>query len=115
MNRLLSLKPALPEGLQDDDITADTMLVARAPIYGKKDAGRGFWKMLRSDIFGAGLKEIVVMRALYFEQADGDVKVTMVTHVDDAGWASKPSYEHMVDGLLEMNQLKKIERGGSCR
>ena len=31
-------------GVPDVDISADTMFVARVPIYGTCDAGRGFWK-----------------------------------------------------------------------
>lgn len=40
--------------------------------------------------------------------------VMMVTHVDEAMWGSKPGYEGMVYGLMEMFKLKKIEKG-SCR
>ena len=39
-----------PGGVPDADISADTVFVARVPIYGTCDAGRGFWKKLRHDI-----------------------------------------------------------------
>ena len=31
-------------GVPDVDISADTMFVARVPIYGTCDTGRGFWR-----------------------------------------------------------------------
>ena len=46
-----------PGGVQDVDISADTMFVALVPIYGTCDAGRGFWKKLHHDILSTGLKE----------------------------------------------------------
>ena len=51
-------------GVPDVDISADTMFVARVSMYGTCDAGRGFWKKLRHDILGTGLKENAVLRAL---------------------------------------------------
>ena len=54
-----------PGGVPDVDISADTMFVARVPIYGTCDAGRGFWKKLRHDILSSGLKENAAIRALY--------------------------------------------------
>ena len=43
-----------PVGVPDVDISADTMFVARDPIYGTCNAGRGFWKKLRHDILSTG-------------------------------------------------------------
>ena len=47
-----------PGGVPDVDVSADTMFVARVPIYGTCDAGRGFWKKLRHHILSTGLKEM---------------------------------------------------------
>ena len=52
-----------PGGVPDVDLSAENMFVARVPIYGKCDAGRGFWKKLRHDILSTGLKENAVIRA----------------------------------------------------
>ena len=50
-----------PGGVPDAEISADTMFDARVPTYGTCDAGRGFWKKLRHDILGTGLKENAVL------------------------------------------------------
>ena len=72
-----------PGGVPDVDMSADNMFVARVPIYGTCDAGRGFWKKLRHDIFSTGLKENAVIRALYIYQEDGKPKSMLATHVND--------------------------------
>ena len=69
-----------PGGVPDVDISADTMFVARVPIYGTCDAGRGFWKKLRHDILSTGLNENAVIRALYIYQEDGEPKSMLATH-----------------------------------
>lgn len=78
-----------------------------------KDAGRGFGKQIRSDIVATGLNVNAVMRALYYQQVDGDIKVLMVTRVDDVMWASKPGSEHVMGGLVEKCQLREVEKGFS--
>ena len=80
-------------GVPDVDVSADTMFVARVPIYGTCDAGRGFWKKLRHDILSTGLKENAVIRALYIYPEDGEPKLMLATHVDDMLWATKSGYE----------------------
>ena len=70
LERLISMRRP-PGGVPDVDISADTMFVARVPIHGTCDAGRGFWKKLRHDILSTGLKENAVIRALYIYQEDG--------------------------------------------
>ena len=99
-----------PEGVPDADITADTMFVARVPIYGTCDAGRGFLKKLRHDILSTGLKENAVIRALYIYQEDGEPKSMLATHVDDMLWATKPGYEDRVQQLLDRYTMKTVNQ-----
>ena len=56
LTRLLMLRPPRG-GLPDPEVTADTYIVARVPIYGTGDAGRGFWKRLRREILLEQLRE----------------------------------------------------------
>ena len=98
-------------GVPDVDVSADTMFVARVPIYGTCDAGRGFWKKLRHDIVSTGLKENAVIRALYIYQEDGEPKSMLATHVDDMLWATKPGYEDRVLQLLDRYTIKTVESG----
>ena len=98
-------------GVPDVDISADTMFVARVPIYGTCDAGLGFWKKLRHDILSTGLNENAVIRALYIYQEDGEPKSMLATHVDDVLWATKPGYEDRVQQLQDRSTIKTVESG----
>ena len=106
---ILMIQP--PGGVPDVDISADTMFVARVPIYGTCDAGRGFWKKLRHDILSTGLRENGVIRALYIYQEDGELKSMLATHVDDMLRATKSGYEDRVPQLLDRYTIKTVESG----
>ena len=97
--------------MADVGISADTMFVARVPIYDTCDAGRGFWKKLRHDILSTVLKENAVIRALHIHQEDGEPKSMLATHVDDMLWATKPGYEDRVQQLLDRYTIKTVESG----
>ena len=110
LERLILMRQP-PGGVPDVDISADTMFVARVPIYGTCDAGRGFWKKLRHDILSTGLKENAVIRALYIYQEDGEPKSMLATHVDDTLWATKSGYEDRVQQILDRYMIKTVESG----
>ena len=110
LERLILMRQP-PGGVPDVEISADTMFVARVPIYGTCDAGRGFWKKLRHDILSTGLKENAVIRALYIYQEDGEPKSMLATHVDDMLWATKPGYEDRVQQLPDRCTMKMVESG----
>ena len=87
------------------------MFVARVPLFGTCDAGRGFWQKLRHDILSTGLNENAVIRVLYIYQEDGEPKSMLATHVDDMLWVTKPRYEDRVQQLLDHYTLKTVESG----
>ena len=93
-------------------VSADTMFVARVPIYGTCDAGRGIGEKRnydRYDILSTGLKENAVLRALYIYQESGEPKVMLATHVDDMLWPTKPGYEDRIQQLLDHYTLKTVQ------
>ena len=58
-------------------------LLARMPVYGTQDAGRGFWKKFRRTLIAGGVRENRVMSAVYTLTVDGQLRGIVVTHVDD--------------------------------
>ena len=40
-------------------------LLARVPVYGTQDAGRGFWKKFRRTLIAGGVRENRVLSAVY--------------------------------------------------
>ena len=51
LDRILLFKQP-PGGLPDPELAPAAHLLARVPIYGTCDAGRGFWKGLRNSLVG---------------------------------------------------------------
>ena len=61
----------------------DDRLLARVPVYGTQDAGRGFWKKFRRTLIAGGVGENRVLSALYTLTVDGQLRGIVATHVDD--------------------------------
>ena len=71
MSRVLLLRQprsGLP-GLKPDD-----RLLARVPVYGTQDAGRGFWKKFRRTLIAGGVRENRVLSAVYTLTVDGQLQ-----------------------------------------
>ena len=73
-----------------------TLLLARAPIYGTRDAGRGLWKELKEVVTKTGLRQSRLCAVLFTYSEAGNNKVTLGSHVDDLLFACKPGHEHFV-------------------
>ena len=62
LDRLMLLRPP-QDGLEG--VPADGALIARMPVYGTRDAGRGLWKKIRAGFKDHGMKENLIMSALF--------------------------------------------------
>ena len=98
-------------GLPGETDLEDAALVARVPIYGLKDSGRGFWKELREQILETGCKANKYIKALYSYHEKGDLKVMIATHVDDLMYACKPGYEHIIQKVLDRFEVRETQSG----
>ena len=84
-------------------------VVARVPVYGTRDAGRGFWLKLENVISDVGLVQNSVMPAFFSYAVDGVIKVLLCTHVDDIIWANDPDCDWMIDKILSVFDVGKVE------
>ena len=109
LERLILMKQP-PGGVPDVDISADTMFVARVPIYGTCDAGRGSWKKLRQTFSALDRKKIQSSEHCIYQE-DGEPKSMLATHVDDMLWATKPGYEDREQQLPDRYTIKTVESG----
>ena len=115
MDRLLLLRQRRG-GLPDKSIPCDAMIIARVPIYGTQDAGRGFWKKARHEIIAAGLRENQIVRCFYHLTVPDDegiprAVVVLITHVDDYMWAAIPGYENVVPDIFAKFSLREFKEG----
>ena len=107
LDRLLLLKPP-SGGLLG--VPEDAGIMARVPIYGTQDAGRGFWKKLRRVITANGWRENRISRSLYhITTQEGRILGMLGTHVDDILWANEPGIDHLVEALLKQFNVGKRE------
>ena len=99
MSRVLLLRQprsGLP-GLKPDD-----RLLARVPVYGTQDAGRGFWKKFRRTLIAGGVRENRVLSAVF--------PLTVVaTHVDDLLYAFDGPVGHGVIDHIKQHLILSIE------
>ncbi len=100
-------------GLPDENVREGDRLLAKVPIYGTKDAGRGLWKKIRRVMSELGLKENFVYTALYTYAKDGRVQLMIATHVDDLLWACTPEAEHIITQLKSILQMGTEEENNS--
>ena len=105
MSRVLLLRQprsGLP-GLKPDD-----RLVARVPVYGTQDAGRGFWKKFRRTLIAGGVRENRVLPAVYTLTVDGQLRGIVATHVDDLLYAFVGPVGHgVIDHIKQQLILSK--------
>ena len=84
-------------------------MLAQVPIYGTRDAGRGFWKRLRTVLTEtAKLKENHILAACYtYTNESGRLMAIVVTHVDDLFYVLEYEVEWIMD------EVRKVLNFGS--
>ena len=101
-----------PGGVPDVDISADTVFVARVPLRGTCDAGRGFWKKLRHDILSTGLKrKCSHLRTVHIPRTWRTQNPCLRPTSMTCCGATKSGYEDRVQQLFDRYTIKTVESG----
>ena len=96
-----------PSGLPDVNVKPDDGLLALVPIYGTKEAGRGLWLRVRAIFLKLGLRENIILQAVYSYSSGGRCLLIIATHVDDFLWGSLSEAEHIIDAIKRELKLGK--------
>ena len=105
---LTSSKGGLP------DVEPGSLLIAKKPVYGTKDAPRGFWRRLHRVCKELGLREIPYENAAYtLTDPGGEIKGIMVSHVDDLLWAGDQDMEKVMEKVQKQFSFGSLETGKS--
>ena len=111
MTRTLVLRPpnrglpGVPEG---------SLLLARKPVYGTKDAPRGFWRRRRRVCLELGLRAVPHENAAYVLVDDsGNLKGIMVSHVDDLLWCGDEDLDEVMARLQNKFAIGTLETSDS--
>ena len=94
MDRLLLLtqpKGGIP------GVPAGCYLQALVPIYGAKDAGRGFYKALREELEKAGFEVSRLDATLYILRKEGKLCGILGSHVDDLIWSGDEEMDRAME------------------
>ena len=109
IERVLLLRPP-PGGLPD--VPEGSLLRARKPVYGTKDAPRGFWKRLHKVATSKGLKAVPHEHAAYVLQGEGGrIDGMVIAHVDDLLWGGTPAMDKVMDEITKEFKFGSLEFG----
>ena len=95
-------------GIPEEGIAEGDVLAARVPIYGTKDAGRGFWLRLKEVAEGAGYKLNKILPTMFALRDNEKIVGVMTSNVDDLLYGSLEGYEDSMKKILETFSVREI-------
>ena len=96
-------KGGIPEaGVYEGDV-----LAARVPIYGTKDAGRGFWLRLKEVVVENGYSLNQILPTMFSLRHEGKIVGTMSSNVDDLLYGSLPEHENVMNKILDTFSVRE--------
>jgi hypothetical protein len=99
-------------GIPECGIAEDTVIAARVPIYGTKDAGRGFWLRLSDDMRREGFKLNRILPTLFaFRDSDENIVGMMTSNVDDLLFGVTGPAEKAMMKVLEGFNVREAQEG----
>ena len=94
------------------NVDPEALLLARVPIYGLSDSGRGFWLRLDREAKAVGFKASNIFPSFYFfpdPKEAGECLALITTHVDDLLIAQKEKGKAAVERLLNKFEMGSLE------
>ena len=87
------------------------MIAARVPIYGTKDAGRGFWLKLKEVVIEQGYTLNMILPTMFTLRKEGKIVSVLSSNVDDLLYGSLPGHDEAVQKILETFDVKVQNEG----
>ena len=83
----------------------------KKPLYGLDDASRKFWLRVKEVLVRLGLRGMTGDKAFYYLHEDGELKGTVLTHVDDFSLAGDEEFIKKVISQVERQlTVSKVEK-----
>ena len=87
-----------------------SLLVARKPVYGTKDAPRGFWRSLHKTMLKFAFRSIPHENAAYVMlKDDGSIDGLVISHVDDLIWCGGEKTQKAMQQVQQELKFGKLE------
>ena len=95
-----------------EGVEEGSLLVANKPVYGTRDAPRGFWKKLDKVVKKHGLRSIPFEPGAYvLVGPEQRVQGLMVSHVDDLLWTGSPEMNAVMDMVQKDLRFGSLDTG----
>ena len=88
-------------GIPEEDVPEGAVIAARVPIYGTKDAGRGWWLRLKEVVLEHGYSLNKILPTMFALRVDGKIVGVMSSNVDDLLYGCLPGHEHAMNDILD--------------
>ena len=88
-------------GIPEEGVEEGAVLAARVPIYGTKDAGRGWWLQLKEAAVEAGYTLNNILPTMFTLRVDNKIVAVMSSNVDDLLYGSNTEHEKPMEELLD--------------
>ena len=86
-------------GIPEEGIEEGTVIAARVPIYGTKDAGRGFWLKLKEAVIEQGYTLNMILPTMFTLRKESKIVSVLSSNVDDLLYGSLPGHEEAVQKI----------------
>ena len=91
-------------------VAEGSLLVARKPVYGTKDAPRGFWRSLHLKMKAVGFRCVPHENAFYVMNNDkGGIDGLVLSHVDDLIWCGGERTQQAMNDVQKALKFGKVE------
>ena len=99
-------------GIPECSIEEGTVIAARVPIYGTKDAGRGFWLRLKEHMCYVGFTLNRILPTLFaFRDSNENIVGMMTSNVDDLLFGVTGQAENAILKVLEGFNVREVQEG----
>ena len=106
MDRIILYK--IPKGgIPERDIPEGTVLAARVPIYGTRDAGRGFWLKLKDEMLARGYELNRILPTVFVLREEDKIVGVMSSNVDDLLYGHLDGYEDKMNDVLDSFSVRE--------
>ena len=107
LSRILALTPP-KDGIEG--VHPQSLLIAKKPVYGTRDAPRGFWRALHDTIISMKFRQVPHENATYvMNTPDGQIDGMLICHVDDIVWCGGDLTQAAMTQLQTKFAFGKIE------
>ena len=94
-------------GIPEEGIEEGQVLAARVPIYGTKDAGRGFWLRLTEVVKEHNYTLNKILPTMFSLRDNGKIVGVMSSNVDDLLYGSLPEFEGAMNSILDTFKVRE--------